>query len=173
MLIVAGGSIKVEGESSLVSTTELLDTTKGCWYSCNSLPSPHTLLQAAILNDKLYLLGGIDKDCKPSPQVFVASLDTLSNHQVNWQSAPSTPWCASYPVVLYNKFLLTVGGWQQNTTSRVYIFSLSTGQWMHLTNIPAAINSPATLCVANTILVIGGANIENEYSKKVWIGVYE
>ena len=41
MLIVVGGAIKVEGEWIRVSTTELLDTTNGCWYTCNNLPSPH------------------------------------------------------------------------------------------------------------------------------------
>ena len=68
MLIVVGGGIMVEGEQITVSTTELLDTTNGCWYTCNNLPSPHQQLKAAIMNDKLYLLGGVDKDVKPSPQ---------------------------------------------------------------------------------------------------------
>ena len=71
------------------------------------------------MNDKLYLFGGIDKDFNLSPQVFIVSLDTLSTHQLNWQSAPNTPWCglAPRPVVLYDKFLLTVGGERQNLTS--------------------------------------------------------
>ena len=128
MLIVVGGVIKVKGKWTISSTTELLDTTNGCWYTCNNLPSPHRQMKAAIMNNKLYLLGGVDKDLKPSPQVFVASLDTLSTHQLNWQSAPNTPWCDSAPVVLYNKFLLTVGGWQQSNTSEVHIFNPSTGQ---------------------------------------------
>ena len=57
MLIVVGGGIKVEGKWTRVSTTELLDTTNGCWYTCNNLPSPHQQMKAAIMNDKLYLLG--------------------------------------------------------------------------------------------------------------------
>ena len=107
MLIVVGGTIKVGDKWVRVSTTELLDTTNGCWYTCNNLPSPHQQLKVAVMNDKLYLLGGYykDPDFKPSPQVFVASLDTLSTHQLNWQSSPNTPWCGSAPVVLYDKFL--------------------------------------------------------------------
>ena len=77
MLIVVGGTTKVESKWTGVSTTELLDTTNGCWYSCNNLSSAHVLLQATILNDKLYLLGGADKNRQLSPEVFVASLDTL------------------------------------------------------------------------------------------------
>ena len=170
MLIVVGGGIMVEGKWTVVSTTELLDTTNGCWYTCNSLPSPCQQMKAAIMNDKLYLLGGFDKDNKPSPRVFVASLDTLSIHQLNWQSAPNSPWCGSAPVVLYKKFLFTVGGkWQESRTSEVYIFNPSTGQWKHFTNIPVARSGPAVVGVAENILVIGGSTNDNKYSNTVWI----
>ena len=174
MLIVVGGIVKLEGKWIAESTTELLDTTNGCWYTCNNLPSPNIQMKAAIINDKPYLLGGFNKDRKPSPEVFVASLDTLSTHQLNWHSAPNTPWCCSYPVILYNKFLLTVGGWQQqNRTSEVYIFNPLTGQWKHLTNIPAARTGPAVVGVADKIVVIGGTSNSNKYSTTVWIGVFE
>ena len=174
MLIVVGGGTKVEGEWTTVSTTELLDTTNGCWYTCNNLPSPYQQLTAAIMNDKLYLLGGVDKNLELYPQMFVASLDTLSTHQLNWQSAPNTPWRASSPVALYNKFLLTIGGRQQDCTSElVNIFNPSTGQWKHLTNIPATTSGPAVVGVADNIIVIGGVTDDDEYSKIVWIGVFE
>ena len=174
MLIVVGGVIKVEGKWTVLSTTELLDTTNGCWYTCNNLPSPHQQMKAAIMNDKLYLLGGANKDRKPSPQVFVSSLDTLSTHQLNWQSAPNTPWCFSDPVVLYNRFLLTVGGQQPSRTSEVCIFNPSTDQWKHLTNIPAARSDPAVVGVAdNNILVAGGTTNEAKYSNTLWIGIFE
>ena len=41
MLIVVGGGTKLGGNWARVSTTELLDATNGCWYTCNNLPSPH------------------------------------------------------------------------------------------------------------------------------------
>jgi len=178
MLIVVGGAIKVEGKWTSVSTTELLDTTNGCWYTCNNLPSPYQQLKAAIMNDKLYLLGGFDKDLIPSSKVFVASLNDLSTHQMIWQSALNTPWCLSTPVVLYNKFLLTVGGRQPHDktsqTCEVYTLNPSTDQWKHLTNIPAARHFPAVVGVADKIIAIGGMTNKNrEYSNAVWIGVFD
>ena len=175
MLIVAGGcrAMIVEGKFTRVSTTELLDTSNGCWYTCSNLPSPHQQMKAVIMNDKLYLLGGVDKSFQPSPQVFVASLDNLSTHQLNWQSAPNTPWCASTPVVLYNKFLLTVGGKQRSRTFEVNVFNSSTGRWKHLTNIPAARSAPAVVGVADNIIVIGGVTSDDKSSKTVWIGMFE
>ena len=175
MLIVIGGMSKVEGKWTTLYATELLDTTNGyrCWYTCNNLPSPHQAMKAVIMNDKLYLLGGADEDMKLSPQAFVASLDNLSTHQLNWQSAINTPWCRSAPVVLYNKFLLTVGGWQQSRTSEVNVFNSSTGQWKHLTNIPAARGGPAVVGVADNIIVIGGRTINRKFSKTLWIGMFK
>ena len=176
MLIVVGGIGKVEGKWTILSTTELLDTTNGCWYTCNNLPSPRQQLKAAIMNNKLYLLGGTDEDLKDSTQVFVASLDTLSTHQLNWQSVPSTPFCDTSPVVLYYQFLLTVGGYQQRDNSyisEVNIFNPLTGQWKNLINIPAARCAPAVVGVAdNSIIVIGGMP-NDENSNTVWIGIFE
>ena len=173
MLIVVGGTTKMKGEWLTVSTTELLDIADGYWYTCNNLPSPRIQLKAAIMINKLYILGGNDQDMNSSTQVFVASLDTLSTHQLNWQSALNTPWCVSAPVVLYDKFLLTVGGLQQSFTSEVNIFNPATGQWKHLTNIPAARGAPAAVSVANNIIVIGGKTNSCGYSKTVWTGVFE
>ena len=174
MLIVVGGVSKVEGKWTRVSTTELLDTTNGCWYTCNNLPYLHQQMKAVIMNDKLYFLGGADKDGNPSPQVYVASLDNLSTHQLNWHSVPNTPWCWSAPFVLYNRLLLTVGGWQQlNRTSEVNAFNPSTGQWKHITNIRAARFAAAVVGVADNIIVIGGVNNDHKYSNTVWIGMFE
>ena len=178
MLIMVGGGIMVEGKWTRLSTTALLDTTNGCWYTCNNLPSPHQQMKAAIMNDKLHLLGGYDKDFKPSPKVFVASLDTLSTHQLNWQSSPNTPWCCSAPVVINKKFLLTVGGRQPSDmtsqTCDVCTLNPSNGQWKHLANILAARSFPAVVSMTDKMIVIGGMTDKNkEYSNSVWIGVFE
>ena len=178
MLIVVGGGIKVEGKWTRSSTTELLDTTSGYWYTCNNLPSPHQQMKAAIVNNKLYLLGGFDIDVKPSPQVFVASLDTLSTHQLNWQSAPNTPWCTSAPVVLYYKILLVIGGRQlsdvTSQTSEVFALNPSTDQWKYSTNIPAARGLLAVVSMDDKMMVIGGViNKNKEYINTVWTGVFE
>ena len=174
MLIVIGGTINVEGKWESASTTELLDTNSRCWYMCNNLPSPQKQLMPAIMDDKLYLLGGFGSDGKPFPQMLVASLENLSTHQLIWQSAPNSPWCGSAPVVLYKKFLLTVGGMQRSRTAEVCIFDPANAQWKQFANIPAARSGPAVVSVADDIVVIGGlTNNNNEYSNSVWIGTFQ
>ena len=174
MLIVVGGIMNVEGKWLMASTTELLDTNSRCWYTCNNLPSPHKQLMPAIMDDKLYLLGGFKSDGKPFSQMLVASLENLSTHQLNWQSTVSTPWCGSAPVVQYKKFLLTVGGMQRSHTDEVRIFDQANAQWKHFTDIPAARSGLAVVNMANDIIVIGGlTNNNNEYSTSVWLGTLQ
>ena len=176
MLIVVGGRIKVKGEWTRSSTTEMLDTISGYWHTCSNLPCPHQRMKAAVLNDQLYLLSGVDQDLKLSTQVFVASLDTISTYQLNWQSAPNTPWCSSAPVVLYKKFLLTLGGCHQSRTSEVNIFSPSNLHYKCLANtrIPAPRSSSAVVSLADNItVVIGGTTDNGKRTKKTWIGTFE
>ena len=175
MLIVVGGQNKVhlKGKWTKVATTEMLDTTNGCWYTCNNLPSPHQQQLVAITNGKLYVSGGFDENHKISSRVFFSSLSSLSTHQLNWQSAPNTPWYGSTPVVLYNNFLLTVGGKQQNRTSEVNVFNNTTCEWKHLTNIPAARSGTAVVAVGDNIIVTGGSITDKKFSNTVWIGMFE
>jgi len=178
MLIIVGGAIKDKGNWTTLATTELLDTTNGCWYTCDDLPKPIRQLRSTILYNNLYLLGG--KGAVRSSQVFTASLDNLSSHQLKWQSLPDTPWCFSAPVVLHNKFLLTVGGRQPSAapigpkTTEVCAFSPSSGLWKQITNIPAARSFPAVVSMANNkMIVLGGTSVKLEYCCDTWIGVFE
>ena len=180
VLIVVGGNIKVRGEDIAVSTTEILDTTNGCWHCCNNLPTPHFQLKTAIMNDKLYMLGGFQKGDKSSPEVFFASLDTLSSHRLNWQSSQNaSPWCLSIPVALQDKLLLAVGGVHESSfdviSDMVYVLNGSTGTWSHLINMPATRTGPAVVSMDNKVIVIGGVTITDKkhLCDSVWSGVFD
>ena len=81
MLIVTDGWC--HRSSKIFSSTEVLDTATGKWFSCGDLPQPHLCLQSAVVDNSLYLLGGANQDGS-SPQVFTAPLDPLSrNHQLS------------------------------------------------------------------------------------------
>ena len=122
----------------------------------------------------LYLLGGYNEFRKPSPQVFTASLDNLSSHQLKWQSLPDSPcWCSA-PVALCNKFLLTVGGIRSYKINEVYVFNQSNGLWKLVPSLPAARSFSAVVGVANNrLIVLGGVTLLNEYSSTVWVGELE
>lgn len=176
-LIVVGGAILVQNKWVMLGTTELLDTISGCWYTCDSLPSPHFQLKATIANSTLYLLGGTNKDGDPSPQVFAA---TLTSYPLKWQSLPHSSLCYSTSAVLYNRHLLILGGRLRfDTTSQcceVHTLDSSYGSWRQIKNfnIPAARSLVATVGLAdNKMMVIGGGINQGNYSTNVWIGVSE
>jgi len=174
-LIAVGGQIKVDSKWTRTATTEILDTSNGCWYTCDDLPIPHSQLKATVVNNTLYLLGGYTAGLKPSSQVITASLDNLSSHQLKWQSLPDTPWCVSAPVALYNKFILTVGGRRPHDltskTTEVCAFNPSTGVWEQIANIPSARTHSGIANVTNGMFIMmGGANIHGDFLCDTWIG---
>ena len=107
ILIITGGEDDMYDK---LSSTELFDSSNGQWYMSNDLPQPHTELKSVIVDNILYLLGGFDENDKASPAVFTAPLDTLSRHQLKWNTLQDTPCLASAPVSVYGTHLLIVGG---------------------------------------------------------------
>ena len=49
---MSGGTIKVKGKQVRLATTELLDTTNGCWHTCDDLPVPRN---PTVVCNTLYL----------------------------------------------------------------------------------------------------------------------
>ena len=182
ILIVTGGIAFINEKWTKLSTTELLDTANGNWYICSNLPSPYCDLRTVVIKNTLYLLGGSNQH-KAVPDVLSASLSSLSTHQLTWHSISSTPWCGSAPVVLYNKYLVAIGGRNQSNVSKktcqLCAFDMSSGVWKSIANLPQARSRLAAVGVAdNKIICIGGAlsrmdNQDAEYSSVVWIGTVD
>ena len=172
MLIITGG---VDDKGKRLSSTELFDSRNGQWYVSNDLPQPHSLLKSVIVDNILYLLGGCNKD-GDSPAVFTAPLDTLSRHQIKWNTLEDTPWHRSAPVSVYGTHLLIVGGGKKirdklTCTSDVYKLNKVSHSWEATGHILSARSSSAAVSTAdNRLIVIGGVNDKGEYTNTVWIG---
>ena len=161
-----------------LSSTELFDNNNGQWYICSDLPLPHDSLQSVIVDNILYLLGGIYKGGKASTAVFTASLDTLSRHQLNWKAYQDTPWCWSAPVCVLGTHLLIIGGYKRiggknATTSEVYKLNKVSHSWEAIGHIPSARNLAIAVSTGCKIIVIGGADDKGYGSNTVWTGSYE
>ena len=172
MLIITGG---MDDKGKRLSSTELFDSGNGQWYVSNDLLQPHYLLQSVIVDNILYLLGGANKD-GDSPAVFTAPLNTLSRHQLKWNTLQDTPWCDFAPVSIYDTHLLIVGGKKKigdkyTRTSDVYKLNKVSHSWEAIGHIPSARSRSATVSTAdNRVIVIGGRNDKGEYTNTVWIG---
>ena len=173
MLIITGG---IDDNTKSLSSTEMFDSVNRQWYFTNDLSQPHYWLQSVIVDNIFYLLGGLDKDDYPSPTVFTAPLDTLSTHQLQWNTHQDTPWCRSAPVSVHGTHLLIVGGGKKignefTRTSDVYKLNKVTHNWEAIGHIPFARYSSAAVNTAdNTVIVIGGENDKGKVTNTVWIG---
>ena len=175
MLIITGGYDK----QNKLSSTELFDSNNGQWYKCSDLPQPHASLQSVIVDNILYLLGGNNRGGYSSTAVFTAPLDTLSTHQLKWNTHQDTPWCYSAPVSVNGTHLLIVGGYKYTRgkvtfTSDIHKLNKVSHSWEAIGHIPSARNSTAAVSTAdNRVIVIGGWNDKGEATNTVWIGSCE
>ena len=172
MLIITGGR---DDKGRRLSSTELFDSNNGQWYKCNELPKPYSSLKSVIVDNILYLLGGYDKDGYSSPAVFTASLNTLSTHQLKWNTHQDTPWCLSAPVRVNSTHLLIVGGYKDRKyTSDIHKLNKVSHSWEAIGHIPSArCRSAAVSTADNTVIVIGGENDKGWATNTVWIGSCE
>ena len=176
MLIITGG---VDDKDKRLSSTELFDSNNDQWYKCSDLPQPHYKLQSVIVDNMLYVLGGINKDGKYSPAVFTAPLDTLSTHQLKWNTHQGTPGGYSAPVSVNGTHLLIVGGnkyteGKATFTSDIHKLNKVSHSWEAVGHIPSARSSSAAVSTTdNRVIVIGGWNDKHEITNTVWIGSCE
>ena len=176
MLIITGGW---DDKDKKLSSTELFDSNNGQWYKCSDLPQPHYCLQSVIVDNILYLLSGVDKNNCYSPAVFTAPLDTLSTHQLNWNTHQDTPLCASAPVSVNGTHLLIVGGHRHTggkATFNYDIYKLNkvSRSWEAIGHIPSVRRESAAVSTAyNRVIVIGGENDKGEATNTVCIGSCE
>ena len=174
MLIITGGW---DDKNKTLSSTELFDSNNGQWYKCSDLPQPHYWLQSVIVDNILYLLSGIDEGYRDSTIVFTAPLNTLSTHQLKWNTHQDTPCSRSAPVSVNGTHLLIVGGYKYTggkATSDIHKLNKVSHSWEAIGHIPSArFRSAAVSTDDNRVIVIGGKNDKGEDTNKVWIGSCE
>ena len=172
MLIITGGK---DDKGKILSSTELFDSNNGQWYKCSDLPQPHTSLQSVIVDNILYVLSGVDKSYRDSNAVFTAPLDTLSTHQLKWNTHQYAPWLATAPVSVNGTRLLIVGGYKRlSYTSAIHKLNKVSHRWRAIGYFPSArYHSAAVSTADNRVIVIGGWNDKGVATNTVWIGSCE
>ena len=176
MMIVIGGYTLRNGTMTTFSTTELLDSTTGQWFTCDDLPQPLAYLQSVIVRDTLYTLGGFNSDNKSSKAVYAAPLGALSSHQLKWQQLPNTPWAASAAVILNHKYLLAVRGAAMHDTvcvlKREKGSMITSMSWESIGSLPHPHVGLSAVSLANQIIVMWG-NDGKGHHKTVTIGTFQ
>jgi len=182
-LIIAGGV--GDHRYKPLAATELFDSTTGQWYNSGDLPLPQFKVQSVIVNNMLYVLGGINSGGhyttggNYSLSVFTASLDDLSNHQLKWNSHQDAPWCCSVPFSVQGRHLLVLGGlknvgYQYVCTGNIYKYNKASDSWEVIGQIPSPRSGLAAVSIFDSnIVVFGGQNYKRQHTNTVWIGSCE
>ena len=179
-MIVTGGQVGF----TILNTTELLDGTTGQWSKCDDLPMPLSLPQSAIVDDMVYIVGGVifsvDQD---APRVVYGTpVQSLSSHNVKWQQFADTPKSMSAAVGL-NKYLLTVGGGhvdippEMKLFNDMFVFNPSSSSWIPTSTLPMDVAAPAVASYGDSKLIMIGGVIKvagkDDVTNKVWIGQFQ
>ena len=184
------------------------------WTKAISLPGAHAAGGGAIVNDKLYFFGGVDKNNSSAKDLSDAWVLDLSHQSAGWKRMADFPnprnhvggiavngmiyaiggqhhvqddsamvsevdrynpatntWTkvASLPVaeshfnastVLYDRYIITVGGENPHNNPLPYVFAYDTvlNKWAKLTSLPSARRAGVAGVIGNTLFQSTGYN---------------
>ena len=180
-LIITGGQ---DDYGRSLFSTELFDSKSDPpeWHKSNDLPRPLSQLRSVIIDNTLYLLGGVDKDGDYSTTVYAASLDTLSTLLLEWKEHSFTPCVHGAPVIVNGTHLLIIGGYKykgggkSGCTSDIHKFNKVTNRWEAIGCVPddlARQGAAAVSTADNTVIVMGGLDDKGVATKTALIVSFE
>jgi len=179
-----GGATGIrDGMFVACTTVEVYCSETSQWYTADPLPAPRYMMSSVAIADTCYLLGGIDAGRKTRTTVLYASLASLiqkatspthqsASHTSVWKTLPDTPLMDSTAASLSGN-LLAVGGHNTKTAfPAINIFFPLTNSWVRI--MTGDLPQPRVFCTAvqlssNTMIVIGGQDIQKKHTKTVLI----
>ncbi|MEZ6087076.1 MAG: kelch repeat-containing protein [Pirellulaceae bacterium] len=122
-----------EGDLWSQASVSVYDPSTNAWTDLNPLPEPRSSFDAAVLNGKIYVVGGWnmqgDDDAAWATKAY--SLD-LNDRAGGWKALPDPPFQRrALSVAAYDGKIFAIGGMQEEggPTTRVDIFDPQSQQW--------------------------------------------
>lgn len=119
------------------------DPEKKEWTDLTPLPEKRSSLDAAVLDGKIYVIGGwklagVAEDAKWGEDYWVAD---LTKDEIVWESLPKAPFTSrAVAVAATDKYVYTIGGMsdEDSTTAKVYIYDPAAKEWSEGPDFPGA-----------------------------------
>ena len=149
---VLGGKIYFVGGrdgSGAKNIAERYDPATNTWETLTPMSDSRVGMSAAVLNSKLYAIGGVGLS---SVEIFDPLTDT-------WSSGSNLPTIVHRGVALsHNGKIYLIGGQNSSNarTNQVLCFDPSTNQWTEKADMPTPTNAKGVVLFADRIWVIGG-----------------
>ena len=177
VLIVAGGV----GSNGRLATIEVLNFETSQWSTAADLPETLFYCSAAVLDDQLYMLGGLgDKSlytCSVSALLqtctrrsLVGTLVETLQHALSlssgvWSKLPDLPVRESTCVTFCGQLLAVVGGKDSDNkpTTAVYMYNQATNSWNVISHMSTArAGCFAAVLPDNQLMIVGGQTKIND-----------
>ena len=167
-LVVAGGY----GGGGDLATVEVLNTTSHQWLSTSPLPVGCHSMMSAIVNQKLFLLGGTlttESLVVSLPDITQSSVHSATtNRTAQWRTLPAPPLKDSAAISLCGS-VLAIGGLSDNERSTaIHIYQPATNNWSKVGDLPSPLSScSCALLSSGHILVAGGLDSNGNRTSRV------
>jgi N-acetylneuraminic acid mutarotase len=151
-IFVIGGASGNSQIEVITDTNEMYDPATDTWTQKTKMPLAGEQLQANVLNDKIYLTGGLVSN---DTQLYDPATDT-------WASAPPIPnQVYFYASAVANNKIYVLGGSGVTSPNLNQIYNPQTSTWSNGQTIPSPISSEAAAATTGEyapkrIYVIGG-----------------
>ena len=165
---------------------EVFNSEAAQWHTAAPLPVACAYMQHTIINDTCYLGGG--GVYSPTRSIMCASLPSLfqssSPHEQQTSAQQQSVWTVLPDMPLYYSALANMGGTllalgggesasSPPSDAIIHAYSASTKAWLRIASLPqACYSATAELLPSGEVMLIGGRDSKNEWSKAVYIGTF-
>ncbi len=159
--IYAIGGSTAPDDSQVVSTAEVLKLPArkiqpaSQWRSLPNAPTARLMMAWTVLNDKIWIIGGLRSGAEPLD--LVESYDPKTGA---WDTGPPLPIPLHHAAAAtYRGEVVVLGGASdQLANGSNKVFALRDGNWVPLPSLTHARAAPAAAVVGDKLVVVGGQN---------------
>jgi N-acetylneuraminic acid mutarotase len=134
------------------------------WKRVASFPNARNHLGGIVAGGKLYAIGGQHKLEKTSTaQNEVDRYDPATNKWTKVASLPKSESHFNAATVLYDRYIITVGGENPHDHPQAWVFAYDTvlNKWARLTDLPSARRAGVAGVIGNTLIQSTGFNSQH------------
>lgn len=156
---VVGGWNADNSASASLASQVVLDLDRQTWGSGPALATARNAAGAAVIDDRLYVVGGRSPGIRANDQRSLGSMEVLSPGAAAWVAAPALPTPrAGLAVVALGGHLYALGGEATpgGVSDAVERFDPASGQWSALPAMPLRSHGLGAVAVGGSIYVMGG-----------------
>jgi N-acetylneuraminic acid mutarotase len=143
---------------SMTPALALSSLNSSIWTEGKKMPTPRTELMAEVVNDKIYVIGGVDYS-KNTQFNKVEVYDTTKN-EWNRNATPMPQRIDHSAAVAYNGKIYVPGGFAKGKvpTDKLFIYDLKTNKWHEGKSLLSPRGALTAQFINGTLYIIGGVN---------------